>query len=470
MSTQTNNEKPEVYALRQDGESWRISRRDFLKAAGAGAAVLGVGMESGCSRSKPLDEVCQAIPSQDSPIGSIACSEDLKYLLTFTDGGWTVRCWDFDKQVLLGKTAQYLHYDHTVGSIDGKPCVVINPNYGSQYKRGNLYYYELPISDSSEDHPINRNSYGFNKIAMDSVGNLYMSDLSANIHYFSRESDYQQDEIIYTNSSNVSIRDINVFNKDRSLFVKFAQKTDGAGILDLSDRKMTAAAGNCANYSILPDDSGILVFDDRNYSLISPDSGSEIWRREAPVVESVVSGPVNIVAGTAVPDNLSVILLLQHEYASHYHYFLYCVSMEDGSVRYQYSLDKLFDPNHDNQRTFAGPVVNHDGTRLALSIGASLLFFSLPDLHLTACPMDLDAAKDDTKGIEVSAKDPDTGQTYTYSMPCGAEIPSGAVCTCNCVKGRGGCACDSYVKSGGGRSNGNGSGGSSGGSHYWHPN
>ena len=36
-------ERPEVYALRQDRGDWQISRRDFLKAAGFGAAALGIG-------------------------------------------------------------------------------------------------------------------------------------------------------------------------------------------------------------------------------------------------------------------------------------------------------------------------------------------------------------------------------------------------------------------------------------------
>ena len=45
MSRQMNKEKPEVYALRQDGENWQITRRDFLKVAGVGAAALGdIGM------------------------------------------------------------------------------------------------------------------------------------------------------------------------------------------------------------------------------------------------------------------------------------------------------------------------------------------------------------------------------------------------------------------------------------------
>ena len=44
MNEQKNNEKPEIYALQQDGKNWQISRRDFLKAAGIGAAAVGAGV------------------------------------------------------------------------------------------------------------------------------------------------------------------------------------------------------------------------------------------------------------------------------------------------------------------------------------------------------------------------------------------------------------------------------------------
>jgi hypothetical protein len=34
------------------------------------------------------------------------------------------------------------------------------------------------------------------------------------------------------------------------------------------------------------------------------------------------------------------------------------------------------------------------------------------------------------------------GQIYNYSLPCGSQMPEGAVCTCNCVSL---CSCDNYV-------------------------
>ena len=128
--------------------------------------------------------------------------------------------------------------------------------------------------------------------------------------------------------------------------------------------------------------------------------------------------------------------------------------MADGSVQGSYMMKQT-----NRSTNYAGPVFNGSETICAVSEGKTLLFFSLPDLQLLACPMDINEAKDDTKGIEVSITDEKTGETYICTMPCGAAIPEGAVCSCNCVSGRGGCSCVGHSNSGRG-----------GGSHYWHPN
>jgi hypothetical protein len=41
----------------------------------------------------------------------------------------------------------------------------------------------------------------------------------------------------------------------------------------------------------------------------------------------------------------------------------------------------------------------------------------------------------EVKGITYNVYDKVTGQTITYTLPCGSPIPPGAVCTCNCVPG-----------------------------------
>jgi hypothetical protein len=48
-------------------------------------------------------------------------------------------------------------------------------------------------------------------------------------------------------------------------------------------------------------------------------------------------------------------------------------------------------------------------------------------------------------GINVTMKDPQTGATYTYTLPCGSPIPAGAVCICNCITVAPSCQCVGYV-------------------------
>ena len=48
--------------------------------------------------------------------------------------------------------------------------------------------------------------------------------------------------------------------------------------------------------------------------------------------------------------------------------------------------------------------------------------------------MDLKASQSAAHGITYTATN-ETGQVITYTLPCGSPIPSGAVCTCNCVPG-----------------------------------
>ncbi|HEY9074904.1 MAG TPA: WD40 repeat domain-containing protein [Anaerolineaceae bacterium] len=70
---------------------------------------------------------------------------------------------------------------------------------------------------------------------------------------------------------------------------------------------------------------------------------------------------------------------------------------------------------------------------------------------LGVCFFDKDANDSSIKGVTYRETDA-TGVTRTYSLPCGAPIPSGATCTCNCVPGTGlnlpskggggGCSCN----------------------------
>jgi len=85
------------------------------------------------------------------------------------------------------------------------------------------------------------------------------------------------------------------------------------------------------------------------------------------------------------------------------------------------------------QQLFVGLI---DGSIKALSLSGS-------NATLDKCLMDLECSYDTASGLTYSIKD-ETGQTVTYTLPCGSPIPAGATCACNCVPGKLSCTCLSH--------------------------
>lgn len=61
-----------------------------------------------------------------------------------------------------------------------------------------------------------------------------------------------------------------------------------------------------------------------------------------------------------------------------------------------------------------------------------------------------DPAANDTDGVVHQMKDTVTGQTITFTLPCGSPIPPGATCVCNCVPGTYRAPPPAYTGGGGG--------------------
>ena len=446
MSEKNSQETPEVYAIRKDDSGWQISRRDFLKAAGLGAAAL----STGCTRKKPLNEVCNDIPSHKSVIKGMIDSEDGKYLLSL-DSGSVIKCWDFQTKSLLGDLkADFRSY--TTGRHNGKSCLFLNAGND----KDKVYFYELPLKAFTAaeaavevNAPLTLPDLYSSRMVMDSEENFYATAGGA-IKLYRKADDYQLPEVIWEpGSKKGSITDLLLFNEEKRLFVLW-NLNNGFGVLDLEKKAMTyySVNGSSTGYGILPDNRHVLICIEKSYMLASLETRSNVWEQDAP---KPGGGNNYIITDAAVtPDGSSGLLVITYQQRC----WLYLISLADGWVLASYSLGELV-----KSPTYGGMVVSRDGKQVAVALAQSILFFSLPDLQLTGCPMDLNDAKEDLKGSEITAKDEATGETYTYTLPCGAELPAGAVCTCNCVKGRGGCACNSYSKSGG-----------SSGSHYWHPN
>ncbi len=447
------NEKPEVYAIRQNGADWVISRRTFLKAAGIGAAALSAGMGSGCSRPRPLDSICGDITAHSSTITGLILSADGKYLLSL-DKNYCIKCWAFEKQSLLGSVKQKFGF-YSVGYHDGKSCLFMSS--GSEM----VNCLELPLSELTADLAAAESPAMESIMLPESDAAGLSVDLSENfyvrgngtISVYRKNDGYQHRESLYEPEYRGSgIADIQLFAGEMKLFVQWYQSS-GYGILDLESREMTRFKSICAAYAILPDDQQALICSSKSYSLMNLETGEAVWTQKGP--QPGGGNNFQIKAASVMPDGSAGIILVIYNQKC----WLYVISIADGSKLNEYELGYLI-----RSDSFAGPVLSPDGTKMALSVDKTILYFTLPDLQLVGCPMDVDEAKNDKKGVEISASDPVTGESYTYTMPCGAAIPNGAVCTCNCVKGRGGCACDGHSKS-----NKN-SGSSRGGSHYWHPN
>ena len=76
-----------------------------------------------------------------------------------------------------------------------------------------------------------------------------------------------------------------------------------------------------------------------------------------------------------------------------------------------------------------------DGKLLASgSRDKTIRLWSLPGGEFVSCLPDLADNPESVKGAVFSVTS-ETGQTVTYTLPCGAAIPAGAVCACNCVPG-----------------------------------
>jgi WD40 repeat protein len=102
-------------------------------------------------------------------------------------------------------------------------------------------------------------------------------------------------------------------------------------------------------------------------------------------------------------------------------------------------------------------VVRPDGALMASGDREGCVrLWSLPQGEFASCLVDLAANDSDVEGVTYNVQTA-SGQTVEYTQPCGAPIPPGATCVCNCVAGGYGsqCTCVGDTAPSGG--------------HYWYP-
>ncbi len=451
-----NKEKPEVYALRQDGENWQLSRRNFLKAAGVGAAALGVGLNSRLAKpvyaEESLDELCKKAPAHEAGryIQWLLTSADGKYLLSGDDNG-LLKCWDFGNYSLLSISDIMVSKIRSITSafIDGKSCVFSIPATSLSYTHLNMN--TVPnLERSAKETWYSDKMNSFSDFTVDSQKNVF--GILENHIYGHYKSDNSK-KMLAEFEEPWSGRSIDLIDRERKLLI-----ASGSGIytLDLEDQSLKEVLkAEIILAAMLPGEARMLICGQDRYALISLIDGSTIWEQ---TYSELGMGNPELQSAAVTPDGMIGILK-----GTRYRNIIWLVSLADGT------LIKKLDTGTENSKTdrLAPIAVAGDGSKFAIAANNSLLFISLPDLRIIGCPVDLDAMKDDKKGITVEGTDSVTGQKVTYTLPCGAAIPPGATCVCNCVAGTiPTCSCvGNTCKCVGNTCSCVGNRG-----HYWHPN
>ena len=454
MLTKKTNERPEVYALSQNGSGWQISRRDFLKAAGLGAAALGIGMNSCLVKpalaEDSMDDICRNALSHAQPVSDLIMSPDGKYLIS-RDTDRKVKVWDFDSYALLGTSEGDKSGSSVLASgyVSGSPSVIRTKD-SDQLKTA-----ELPEMAESgvKTYTVKVDSpQTITAVTAAANGDLYVA-MKGRIFRLIKDSKnepYSENTEICS-TENEEYSRITPFANGRRLILK---RKSGAEVLDLetgntADIDLSA----CAVYAVLPGEARLLSAETKGARLriVSLIDGSELWSR--PYAELGSSGEVKTVNGAAVtPDGSFLVLIADSKK-------VLLISMKDGSCKAEWDAGSDVSLGSDI-------VMAKDGSKIAVSVKNSIFFFDLPDLALIGCPVDLNEMTTDKEGIKVTSTNPVTGRVETITLPCGSPIPAGAVCTCNCVGGTV-CPCVSHTVT---KPKSNPCSCQSVGGHYWHPN
>lgn len=460
MKEQKNSERPEVFALRKDGADWQFSRRDFLKAVGIGAAVMGTGIgkaksEADITGSRPgLANVCRSAPVHKDRIRKILISPDDKYMITCSydpnpysgSSDDMIKCWDLENGCELTGWVSHevfsVRRDMVITEINGKNCLV-----GDDWKTSQMKYYELPISDQPEkkDFPFTER---FEAMTADAAGNLYIANLGK-ILFYSADSSYEEKEIVYEVDTETHFRTLHLLSGGSQLFIHFEDNT--YGILELTDRKLRMLDWMGSLYSFHPEEEFGLFYDDKNNTVTYVDlnSGNTVWRIDIGKTDFSRTDGTAIRGMIVSKDGEKGFLFGPYGWIAS---ALVMISMKDGSILDSTPLCSI--PSEQAPMALTG-----DGKKIMVGVDSSVFIISLPDLRNITLPADFESFTEKNEGSLVKMTDTESGTVYTFMLEQDAEIPDGAVCVCNTVTGTGPqcrsqgfiCKCDGHY-------------------HYWHPN
>lgn len=467
MDIKNDKEKPEVYALRQKDGNWQISRREFLKAAGLGAAALGMKFSRSYAQgdqpagssaaSDPYLDACSTVSAHNDNISSLLLSPDGRYLISCSPKA--IKCWDLENEYLMvgrvdGKNVLGAADTAVIGRIFGKDSILGN---GSDVS--NLQFLALPLNSESVKETLSKIEGKYDALAVDADGNIYgASGGSVKIWYdavgpmriWYAEDAYWKSDVLYQSENGEKIRAIRLLNEDSELFILFA--SGAYGVLDLKSLEYKGFIMYSGMAVVCPDEKQVLLYKDTigRLSLVSLSDGKALWEKDIRQLDFIETDGTLIKGMAVAKDGKTAYVAGSGASKSG---VVRMISMEDGAVLDSVELCPVM--------TKKMPLVlPEDGKRIIIAVNERIFVYSLPDLKLIALPEDFFGYIYQSSGMGIAKTDPETGVTYTYFTGPGTEIPEGAVCVCNTVTGAGVlCGCDSHSCSC-----------DNNGGHYWHPN
>lgn len=442
---------PEVYAVEKDLRGWRFSRREFLAAAGATAtatALAGCGGDGG--EIQVLDpvsraEAWRAVRAHEENVRELAWSPD-GTLLVSASSDETVKLWSMPEGTMEKKL---------LNRNGGFTALAISPD-GTKMVTGDsggeIRVWQLPKAKSVRTltgyWPEGTRVTRVSGLAFTPDGKHFVSGHSASTVMLWDSEDPRSDRVVKmvgpersdldwahqvagleTTVSDVAVSPDGTRAASAELggYVRLWSLPGGeaAAVHSIKDGEFLAVA-------ISPDGSILAVAGRDGKVYLWPMERSESIR----VLEEQTSKVLDV---AFAPDGSFLIA------ASGQSVYVYT---SDGDLS-----AKLEGAGADVTCLAVSP----DGTRLAVGdVGGKIWIWSLPDGELVSALIDLKINNEDTEGIRFSVDGADS-KKVTYTLPCGAAVPAGAVCTCNCVGGSvPNCSCVGHTASGGG-------------SHYWHP-
>jgi WD40 repeat protein len=438
------DETPEVFAVKQGEQGWEFSRREFIAAMGISAGVLATGCvvpsafrpkstatQTSSPTSKPSATLTKtatstpsATPTQTSTarptieaslcrdprahkdlIRYLAISSDGSLLVSASDDG-TAKVWSLPEVALLNSLTDL--YQPVVAALttDGTKLAVQDAGTAIQI-------YSVP----DFEHLLEITYDGVvTSLAFSPDGKLLVAGFQHNIFelYSAENGEYYNEYDGHEDSINC----VAISPNGKYLATACADGT--IGLWSFPDCELI----KFLQYDSIVDE---MVFSHDGKNLFTHAEDKQIVQWAVP--NGRIMGNLTSIEGLAINQDDSLLIYGKEDN-----------TIEIWSLNYNSSLQSIIGHNGPSKSIAISP----DGSILVAGneIG-SMYLWSLPAGSLFSCPVDLIATKPEIEGVTYQGTN-DYGETVTYTLPCGAPIPDGAVCVCNCVAGSN-CSCVGYV-------------------------